>query len=177
MFVKWVGLPFLLFFLGPSYGLAKNLPFSFKEDVEFLDKESRPFLDFGKKDDFTGVIRRLYLENADQRDIDFYDFSKIKAEKMTDVYCRKLAEEVFGPLKEISLKVASQEKFTSPRSGEICQMIFVDEDKEGLFKERHFYALVFRGKPYGLVGRFKKTAKTEEKEELRDFVKNLKPPQ
>lgn len=177
MLGKWLSILYVLLFLGPSYALAKNLPFSFKEDVEFLDKKNRPFLDFGKKDDFAGVIRRSYLANADQRDIDFYDFSRIKAEKMTDVYCRKLAEEVFGPLKEISLKVDSQEKFLSPRSGEVCRMILVDDDKDGLFKERHFYALVYRKKPYGLVGRFKKMAKTEEKEELRDFVKSLKQPQ
>ncbi|WP_415063545.1 hypothetical protein [Bdellovibrio sp.] len=162
----------LLFSSSPC--LAKKSPFTAGEDIEFLGKEDKALLDINKSTAFSGVLTRKDVKESDQRMLDVYEFSAVSANKMDKDLCQKLADQIFGPSTEISLKTTGQELFASPRSGQICEIILRDEDEKALFKERHFFAFITNNKAFGLVARFHKVPPKEKTKELRTFIKNLR---
>lgn len=153
---------------------AKKSPFAAHEDIEFLGKEDKALLDINKNSMFSGVLTRKDVKEPDQRMLDVYEFSAISANKMDKDLCQKLADQTFGPRSEISLKTMGQDLFSSPRSGQICEIILRDEDEKALFKERHFFAFITNNKTFGLVARFHKVPTKEKAKELRTFIKSLR---
>lgn len=151
---------------------AKKYSLVSSEETEFVGKDEKPLVDFNKTDKFVGILTRTSVKDSLETDIDVYEFPSTK--KMDKTVCESLRDQVFGPAKEISLKVKSLELFSSPRAGEVCESSLTDEDPNGKIKERHFMAFKLGDKTYGLVFRFMKTPSKEQSEDARNFVKSLR---
>lgn len=149
-------------------------PLTSSEETTFLDTKDQAIFKLNKSQDFIGVLHRGSASNNDEAHMDLYHFKNVSLKKMDKDQCVKIAEVIFGPLKEISLKSKEAELFDSPRSGKVCKIVLEDPDKNAFIKERHLYVFINNNRTFGLVGRFTKTTAKDDVEDLNKFVKSLR---
>lgn len=168
---------FFCLLLSANYSFAKNSPLiSSSEEIKFLNKSEQALLDLNKTKKFYGVLTRLNINEPDKSHVDLYEFG-VTQKTLDSALCQKLLEDVYGPSKKISLKIISKEFFKNARNEKVCEVTLADNDKQALFKEHHFFAIIMGDKAVGLVSRLNKPATKQEVEEYRKFVKGLHLPQ
>lgn len=130
-------------------------------------------MDFGKADDFVGVITRTGVPSPDLRTVDLYSFKKVETLAMDVKLCESLLTRLFGPLKESSLNYQGAEIFIS-HTGKTCEAQLDDPDKAAKFPERRVVLGFVNAKPVGLVFRLSKKSSDSVRSDIRDFWKSLR---
>ncbi|MBC7370428.1 MAG: hypothetical protein H7326_02620, partial [Bdellovibrionaceae bacterium] len=84
---------------------AAPAPFKSKEEVDFLSKKNNEQVSLVKTDDFQGLVTRPDEKNSDLQNAEYYQFKSVDQSKVSQKLCEVWLERIFGPLKEITLKV------------------------------------------------------------------------
>ena len=127
-----------------------------------------------KDDEFIGFISRTKISTSPEQQVDVYYFKSLQALKSDKILCSKVADSIFGPEKEITLKRTHSGLVASRSAGQICELVMTDPDPHGKIKERHLLVKVLHAKVYAFVFRFSKTPKTAEVEDIYQFTEGLR---
>lgn len=156
---------------------AKNkkaeAPLKSKEDVEFVSATESPFLDFAKSQDFVGYLNRINETSKDLSRVDVYIPPPTTEIAMTKKVCEKILTNIFGPLKEGSLKYKGATLFNG-HTGKTCAAQFDDLDKEALYPERYVVAGYIRTKPVAIVFRLSKKSTDTDTQNIKAFWSSLR---
>jgi len=145
------------------------------EVIKFTSVKSTPQIGVLKTDAFVGAIERTEEENPDLRMVDYYEFTGTKNSKLTKKTCEAFLARIFGPLKEITLKVKI-EKFSNKliQSDPVCEAVALDPDPDSKIPERRILLGVKKGAPFALVFKLSKKSEPSVLENTRNFLKSLK---
>lgn len=158
--------------LEAKHAFAAASPLKSKENIEFITKSEQPLLDLMKTNNFLGVLVRTDKTQRDLRHVDLYAFKDIQEISINQQLCEKLLEKIYGPRKEISLKVQNINLYKS-HSGNTCEATITNPDSKAKFPERRTIIGFIKAKPYALVFKFSKPSKVNEQEEARKFWDSL----
>lgn len=152
----------------------KILPLQSSEEMKFLDKKDNSFYGFLKTDDFVGFIERKKEVNPDLQTLDYYQFQKEKKSAFDQKRCEELLAKIFGPLKEITLKV-SVIKFEKLANGTtLCQAKAIDPDTHASIPERLVFIRNQKNFDFALVARLSKKSDESTLKNLQKFTQGLK---
>ena len=145
------------------------------EEIRYVSIKDTPLIGMMKTDAFVGAIERTEEENPDLRMVDYYEFTGTKNSKLTKKTCEVFLARIFGPLKEITLKVKI-EKFSDKliQSDPVCEAVALDPDPDSKIPERRILLGVKKGAPFALVFKLSKKSEPSILENTRNFLKSLK---
>lgn len=149
-------------------------PFRSDEDIEFTSLAEQPLLGLTRNSYFTGVLVRLGEGKDDLKQIDVYEFKDVDKMKIDKAICENLLAKIFGPLKDLDLKLKTTEILQTERAGNMCEAVMEDPGKEAAFHERRVFIGISHAQVYGLVFRFVKSPTANERDNIHDFVKRLR---
>lgn len=167
----------LTLFTSPQ-SFAKNPPKTFplqsSEIIHFIDRNENSFYGFLKTDDFVGFVERKIEVNPDLQTLDFYQFKTEKKFLFDQKKCEQLLAQIFGPLKEITLKVSVTQFEKQKNSPAVCVAKAIDPDTHASIPERLIFVSTKKDFSYALVARLSKKSDESTLKNLQKFVQNLK---
>ncbi len=153
---------------------VEKTPFVAKEEIDYVSREQNDLLGLNKVKEFRGVIWRAKDSPSLAKEIDVYYFKDLTALKSDQRLCSKIADRIFGPEKEITLKRTSMKMIPSASAGKICSLVVTDPGSQAMIKERHLMVKILHAKVYAFVVRFTKAAGPEEIQDARQFIEGLR---
>lgn len=152
----------------------KIFPLQSSESIQFIDREENSFYGFLKTDDFVGFVERKKESNADLKTLDFYQFKNEKKSTFNQKKCEELLAKIFGPLKEITLKVSVTQFKKQENIPAICEANAIDPDSHASIPERLIFMSSRKDFSFALVARLSKKSDESTLKNLQKFVQNLK---
>ncbi len=149
-------------------------PFLAKEEIEYVSREQNHLLALNKVKEFMGVIWRAKDSPSLSKEIDVYYFKDLTALKSEKGLCSKIADRIFGPEKEITLKRTAILNIPSNSAGKICNLVLTDPGSQAMIKERYLMVKILHAKVYAFVVRFTKAAGPDEIQDARQFIEGLR---
>ena len=157
-----------------SFAVASTPPIKSKEEIDFMSPKDEPMMSLlSKNPDFSGVITRTAEANPNLQVADLYAFKNISEVKMTKEVCTKILEKIYGPIKEISLKVRNINIYSS-HTGNTCEAQIDNDDSKAKIPERRTVIGFLNAQPYALVFKFAKKSTPAEQAEVKKFWDSLR---
>lgn len=145
-----------------------------KEEIQFVPRGQRAFVDETKPEGFKGVIKRVNEHQADIRLIDLYEFPSEKSTAMTKSLCDKVLVKIFGPASASGLTLSSLKMQQTPM-GSVCEVQLDDTlDPHARIPERRILIGMLKFKPQALVFKLSQKSDAATRESILKFWKGLR---
>lgn len=163
-----------LFSMAESKRKPSSIDITSSQEIVFYAKETEPFSDFGKIQEFKGVLVQLNETDEQLANAQLYKFPNEEKSMMTQAICNGYADKIFGPEPTRTLRINKSLVLFDTPVGKACEYLLTDTYAHA--KRRYAYVITgfIHGKLYSLVWAFYRLPTAEETSKLKTFWKTLK---
>lgn len=164
---------FILILIFSINTFASNIFFTSKKiNFEFTDASKLSFISAINGPDFKGIIN-IRDSKYSPKNIDFYNFKSDSDIKVSDEYCQKKLEQLYGPRNDRSIMLDSL-KILNSNHGSFCAVIISTDSEIMTIKKRYMMIGFIKAQSVLLEWSYTNAKADIESDKLLEFWNSLK---